>query len=61
MIFYTKKKAILRMLSSYAPVVSKDKAYHEAFSVKEIKNYVFEASNMMTKCDPRQENTWPFV
>lgn len=41
------------MLSSYAPVVSKEKAYHEALSVKEITNSVFEASNMMAKCDPR--------
>lgn len=41
------------MLSSYAPVVAKEKAYHEALSVKEITNSVFEASNMMTKCDPR--------
>ena len=41
------------MLSSYAPVVSKEKAYHEALLVKEITNYVFEASNMMTKCDPK--------
>ena len=41
------------MLSSYAPVVSKEKAYHEALSVKETTNSVFEASNMMTKCDPR--------
>ena len=41
------------MLSSYAPVVSKDKAYHEALSVKETTNSVFEATNMMTKCDPR--------
>ena len=41
------------MLSSYAPVLSKEKGYHEALSVKEITNSVFEASNMMTKCDPR--------
>ena len=41
------------MLSSYALVVSKEKAYNESLSVKEIKNSVFEASNMMTKCDPR--------
>ena len=41
------------MLSSYAPVVSKEKAYHEALSMKEITNSMFEASNMMTKFDPR--------
>ena len=41
------------MISSYAPVVFKEKAYHEALLVKEIKNSVFEASNMMIKFDPR--------
>lgn len=41
------------MLSSYAPVISSAKAYHEQFSVPEITTSVFEPSNMMAKCDPR--------
>eukprot|EP00249_Psilotum_nudum_P017430 c26321_g1_i1 orf=195-1700(+) len=42
------------MMSSYAPLISAEKAYHEQLSVQEITNDVFEPSNMMTKCDPRQ-------
>ncbi|XP_017251348.1 tubulin alpha-3 chain [Daucus carota subsp. sativus] len=42
------------MLSSYAPVISAEKAYHEQGSVSEITNDVFEPSSMMAKCDPRQ-------
>jgi tubulin alpha len=41
------------MLSSYAPVISAEKAYHEQLSVAEITNSAFEPSNMMAKCDPR--------
>ncbi|XP_047307805.1 tubulin alpha chain-like isoform X2 [Impatiens glandulifera] len=41
------------MLSSYAPVISAEKAYHEQLSVPEITNSVFEPSSMMAKCDPR--------
>ncbi|XP_045809646.1 tubulin alpha-2 chain-like isoform X4 [Trifolium pratense] len=41
------------MLSSYAPVISAAKAYHEQISVSEITNSVFEPSSMMAKCDPR--------
>ena len=41
------------MLTSYAPVISAEKAFHENLSVAEITNSVFEPSNMMTKCDPR--------
>ncbi|KAG6495047.1 hypothetical protein ZIOFF_042838 [Zingiber officinale] len=41
------------MLSSYAPVISAEKAYHEQLSVPEITNAVFEPSSMMAKCDPR--------
>ncbi|KAD4384320.1 hypothetical protein E3N88_24488 [Mikania micrantha] len=41
------------MLSSYAPVISSARAYHELCSVSEITNAVFEPSNMMAKCDPR--------
>ena len=41
------------MLSSYAPVISAEKAYHEQLSVAEITNSAFEPASMMTKCDPR--------
>ncbi|KAJ1398356.1 Tubulin/FtsZ, C-terminal [Sesbania bispinosa] len=41
------------MLSSYAPVISSVKAYHEQLSVPEITRAVFEPSSMMVKCDPR--------
>ncbi len=41
------------MLSSYAPVISAEKAYHEQLSVPQITNSVFEPSSMMAKCDPR--------
>ncbi|XP_022851607.1 tubulin alpha chain-like, partial [Olea europaea var. sylvestris] len=40
------------MLSSYAPVISAEKAYHEQLSVAEITNSAFEPSSMMVKCDP---------
>ncbi|CAA2983775.1 Tubulin family, GTPase domain [Olea europaea subsp. europaea] len=35
------------MLSSYAPVISAEKAYHEQLSVAEITNSAFEPSSMM--------------
>ncbi|KAL8142861.1 hypothetical protein V2J09_015893 [Rumex salicifolius] len=41
------------MLSSYAPVISAEKAFHEQFSIAEITTAVFEPSSMMAKCDPR--------
>merc|ERR1712110_1384305 len=41
------------MLSSYAPVISAEKAYHEQLSVAEITNSSFEPASMMAKCDPR--------
>ncbi|KAI8020004.1 Tubulin alpha chain, partial [Camellia lanceoleosa] len=40
------------MLSSYAPVISAEKAYHEQLSVAKITNSAFEPSSMMVKCDP---------
>jgi tubulin alpha len=40
------------MLTSYAPVISAEKAYHEQLSVAEITNAVFEPAAMYTKCDP---------
>jgi len=41
------------MLSSFAPVISAEKAYHEQLSVAEITSACFEPSSMMAKCDPR--------
>jgi tubulin alpha len=42
------------MSSSFAPVISAEKAYQEQLSVAEISNAVFEpASMMVNKCDPR--------
>jgi tubulin alpha len=41
------------MLTSYAPMISSAKAFHENLTVAEITNSVFEPTNMMTKCDPR--------
>merc|ERR1712167_211868 len=41
------------MLSSYAPIISAEKAYHEQLSVSEITNSVFEPAASMAKCDPR--------
>ncbi|KAK8283035.1 hypothetical protein V6Z12_D08G066600 [Gossypium hirsutum] len=41
------------MLSSYAPVISAEKAYHEQLSVAEITSSAFEPASMMAKCNPR--------
>jgi tubulin alpha len=41
------------MLSSYAPVISKEKSVHEAMSVAEITQSAFEKDSMMAECDPR--------
>ncbi|KAL8099870.1 hypothetical protein AgCh_032211 [Apium graveolens] len=40
------------MLSSYSPVISAEKAYHEQLSMADITNTTFEPSSMMAKCDP---------
>ncbi|KAM3744670.1 hypothetical protein ACB098_06G070500 [Castanea mollissima] len=41
------------MLSSYAPIISAEKAYYEQLSVAKITNNAFQPSSMMAKCDPR--------
>lgn len=41
------------MLSSYSPIITAEKAYHQMLNVQEITNDVFEPANMMAKCDPR--------
>ena len=43
------------MLSSYSPVISAEKAYHEQLSVAEITNSAFEPASMMAKCVPSLE------
>ncbi|KAF5401091.1 Tubulin alpha chain [Paragonimus heterotremus] len=41
-------------LSSHAPVISAEKAFHEQLNVIEITNSCFEPANQMVKCDPRR-------
>merc|ERR1719487_3191260 len=41
------------VLTSYAPIISAEKAYHEQLSVAEITMSVFEPASMFVKCDPR--------
>uniref|UniRef100_A0A3P9P331 Tubulin alpha chain n=1 Tax=Poecilia reticulata TaxID=8081 RepID=A0A3P9P331_POERE len=40
-------------LTTYAPVISAEKAYHEQLTVAEITTACFEPTNQMVKCDPR--------
>ena len=41
-------------LTTYAPVMSAEKAYHEQNTVSDITNACFEPANQMVKCDPRK-------
>jgi len=41
------------LLCSYAPVISANKAYYDTMTVSELTSSVFEANNLMVKCDPR--------
>ena len=41
------------MLSSYAPIISAEKAYHENLSIVQLTNDLFDPASMMAKCDPR--------
>ena len=43
------------MLTSYAPIISAEKAYHEQLSVAEITNSVFEPASMMVKYPSRAD------
>ncbi|XP_054884671.1 tubulin alpha chain-like isoform X1 [Poeciliopsis prolifica] len=40
-------------LTTYAPVISAEKVYHEQLTVAEITTACFEPANQMVKCDPR--------
>ncbi|XP_045137689.1 tubulin alpha-2 chain-like [Portunus trituberculatus] len=40
-------------LTTYSPIISAEKAYHEQMSVPEITKACFEPANQMVKCDPR--------
>ncbi|GFH55775.1 tubulin alpha chain [Chaetoceros tenuissimus] len=41
------------LISSYAPLMSREKAYHETFSVAELTTSVMtEPNSLLTKCDP---------
>ncbi|XP_078001444.1 tubulin alpha-3 chain-like [Glandiceps talaboti] len=40
-------------MTSYAPIISPEKAYHENQTVADIATACFEPANQMVKCDPR--------
>ncbi|EHB16400.1 Tubulin alpha chain-like 3, partial [Heterocephalus glaber] len=40
-------------LTTFAPIISADKAYHEQISVPDITSACFEFSNQLVKCDPQ--------
>jgi len=42
------------LLTSYAPILPVEKAYHATNSVQELTTKVFETDSMMAKCDPRK-------
>jgi len=40
-------------LTSYAPIVSKERSYHDQFTVSDITTACFLDSNQLVKCDPK--------
>jgi len=42
------------LMCSYAPIHSPEHAFHEAHSVPELTNALFEQQNMLVKCEPRK-------
>ncbi|VDO95883.1 unnamed protein product [Heligmosomoides polygyrus] len=41
-------------LTTYAPIISAEKAFHEQMTVSEITQQCFEPGAQMVKCDPRR-------
>jgi len=41
------------LMCSYAPVISANKSFYDTMTVSELTSSVFEANNLMVKCDPR--------
>ncbi|CAF0722814.1 unnamed protein product [Rotaria sp. Silwood1] len=40
-------------LTTYAPIISAEKAYHEQLTTSEVTSALFEPGNQLVKCDPR--------
>jgi len=41
-------------MCSYAPIHSQEAAYHEAHTIGELTNALFEPNNILAKCEPRR-------
>jgi len=42
------------LMCSYAPIHSQEAAYHEAHTIGELTNALFEPTNILAKCEPRR-------